>query len=145
MDEPKVRRLEFHVDARGWLMVGSTWPMAYAYATLCQPGVVKAWHKHQFHEDRLWCVSGLARVAVAREQVAPYDKTPNGQWDVMEWTMGPLCPLEVAIPAHWWHGFSAVGNEPCVVVNCPDAPYDPTDEQRLAWDAVPFEWGEISG
>ena len=51
-------------------------------------------------------------------------------------------PKLVVVPPGWWHGFAPLGAEPCVVVNCPDLPYDPDDEERDDVDAAAFwEWG----
>jgi len=51
----------------------------------------------------------------------------------------------VVIPPGWWHAFTPVGPEPCVIINAPDMAYDPEDEERLPLDAIPFEWQEVSG
>jgi dTDP-4-dehydrorhamnose 3,5-epimerase len=145
-DEVKVHDLALHPDARGWLMVGpEEGPISYAYATTCYPGVVKAWHRHAAHTDRMWCVWGVARIVVAREQVALWDGLPNGQYDFEEHVTGPLCPKLLVIPPGTWHGFQALGGEPCVIVNCPDRPYDPNDEERLPVKSIPFEWREVDG
>lgn len=137
MSQVKVEQLPFFIDARGWLQQGPSG--AYAYATCCFPGAVKAWHRHKIHTDRLWCVSGLARVVVAVEQIA--DEAPNGLYDIQEHVIGPLSPKLITIPPGVWHGFEAVGGE-CVVINCPDMEYDPDDEIRMSVDSIPFKWGE---
>ncbi len=136
-NEPYAVDLPLRVDTRGWLMDTSgalhNKKVAYAYATCCFPGEVKGWHRHARHEDRLFCVEGLARVVAWREESI----------DSHEWVIGPLAPKLVVVPPGWWHGFTALGAEPCVVVNCPDLPWDPDDEERDDVDAAAFwEWGK---
>lgn len=172
MSEPRAIDVPLHLDARGWLMATDRafegMNVAYAYPTCCFPGVVKAWHRHREHTDRLWCVSGMARVVICQlkswaedellEAVAKQEELlPEGQrfkaledWpyvgrDFQEFVIGPLSPKVVVIPPGWWHGFTPVGNEPCVIVNAPDMPYDPGDEERLAIGAIPFPWREVDG
>ena len=143
--------LFLHVDARGWLM-----PMVYddlgyikyVYATTCYPGVVKAWHRHAEHTDRLWCVSGMARIVVATlrggEHAEP-GTLATMYYETHEFVIGPLAPKVVVIPPGWWHGFTPVGPEPCVIINAPDRAYDPEDEERKPIEAIPFPWREVDG
>ena len=156
VQEVKVHDLTLYADARGWVQpmaYEGLGHVAYVYATVCYPGVVKAWHRHREHTDRLMCVSGLARVVVARkvggwtstiESVEFVGGSPE-QWDFQEFIVGPLSPKVVVIPPGWQHGFTPVGSEPCVVVNAPDMPYDPDDEERLELSAIPFDWEDIDG
>jgi len=143
---PEIEKLPLHVDARGWLMVGPEGG-AYTYATCCLPGAVKAWHRHQEHTDRMWCVSGTARIVTAvlwgGEDAEP-DDVVTMWYEVKEHIVGPLSPKMVTVPPGVWHGFEALGGEPCVIVNCPDAPYDPDDEEKAPPDAIPFGWGEAA-
>jgi dTDP-4-dehydrorhamnose 3,5-epimerase len=157
------------VDERGWLMATDRafegMEVAYSYATCCFPGVVKGWHRHTAHEDRMYCVSGLARVvtcqieswAEGELQEAIKRRKQEGQrplfpedWprvgrDFREFITGPLSPRLVVVPPGWWHGFQALNNEPCVIVNCPDQPYDPGDEEKMELGAIPFEWRRVDG
>ena len=150
LKEVTAYNLPLHADARGWLMVGPEeyrgyGPISYVYATTCYPGVVKGWHRHARHTDRMWCVSGMARVVVAfvgtEENRA---QSPSGI-DIHEFVIGPLAPKVVVIPPGWWHGFTPVGPEPCVIINAPDMAYDPEDEERLPIEAIPFPWQEVDG
>ena len=145
LEKVEVEDLALHADARGWLMELCHGPgIAYVYATMCYPGVVKGWHRHARHTDRLACVQGAARIVTATGQKALWDGTPNGRWDVEEHVCGPAAPNLVKIPPGVWHAFTPAGPEPCVIVNCPDEPWDPGDEERLALDAIPWNWREVS-
>ena len=125
--------LTLHLDARGWLFEG--WRGApYWYATSCFPGVVKAWHRHQVHTDRMCCVSGLALISVYRDSA-----NPNRIFS-KQIVCGPMQPKIIVIPPGYWHGFTAIGGEACIVVNSPDELYDPADEERAPWDKFPVKW-----
>jgi len=144
--------LPLPVDERGWLMATDRafegMEVAYSYPTCCFPGVVKGWHRHEQHEDRMYCVQGLARVVVAHrrgDENAQPGSLQTIWYETKEWVSGPLSPRLVVIPPGWWHGFQALGREPCVIVNCPDRPYDPEDEEKMDLGAIPFEWGRVNG
>lgn len=171
-DEVKVYDRTIHADARGSVEEGikrsEVGHIEYVYRTTCYPGVVKSWHRHAEHTDRLWCVSGMARVVTCRlkswaenelqEAVAKQMASlPEGQrfeapemWpsagrDFHEFVIGPLAPKVVVIPPGWWHGFQALGGQECVIINAPDMAYDPDDEERLPIGAIPFPWREVDG
>lgn len=132
-----------HPDARGWLSEivreSETGHIAQVYVTCCYPGVVKGWHRHKLQTDRMFCVSGMARIVIK----------PCDGWatepEFREYVIGPLNPQVVVIPPGVWHGFTPAGNEPCLIVNCPDREYDGTDEERLSLDSIPYRWREIDG
>ena len=148
MVEPYAIDVPLHLDARGWLMATDGafegLDVAYVYATHVFPGVVKAWHRHRLHADRLLCVEGVARIVAARVVSGEPDMGPGSlvtsYYDVREFVAGPLSPKLVVVPPGWWHGFSG----PCTIVNAPSLPYDPEDEERLDWDAIPFDWGCVN-
>ena len=109
----RTRDIEMFVDGRGWVMATDRafkgLKVAYCYATMCQPGQVKGWHKHAEHEDRLFCVSGLARVVVAEEHpwkhcLGLYSKPC---WNFHEETIGPVNSKLIVVPPGLWHAFHA--------------------------------------
>lgn len=157
MPEVVVHDLKLIADSRGWLMecVRSDAPwfkgFGQVYITLCYPGVVKAWHRHQVHTDTFICVQGMARVAVTGD--SPSARLEVGVpivWSYyaappQEFVIGLLNPKVLIIPPGLWHGFAAVGSESCLVLNVPDRVYDQADEERLPWDAIPFNWRDVNG
>lgn len=150
MNIVRVIPLDLHLDARGWVMAADKeWGhIAYTYATMCNPGVIKGWHRHEQHTDRLMCVQGTARIVVAKIVSGDEDMGPGSLvtscWDIKEIVIGPLDPAVVVIQPGWWHAFTPAGNEPCVIVNFPDMPYDPVDEERAGLGSIPWEWEDIS-
>ena len=141
----KVRRLRLIPDDRGWLMelLRSDWEefekFGQVYATTCYPGVVKAWHYHKLQTDHFTCVSGLAKLAL----YDPRDDSPT-KGVVNEFYLGTLNPILVKIPRSVYHGFTAVGNEPATIVNCPTHlyNYEKPDEYRLPHNdsSIPYKW-----
>jgi len=140
-----LKHLKLVPDERGFLMemLRRDWPefesFAQSYVTACYPGVVKAWHYHAKQTDHFVCVSGMARVVLydARE-----GSPTRGRVDVFH--IGPLNPCLVKIPRLVYHGFTAEGTEPALMVNFPTELYDygDPDEHRLPPDdpSIPYDW-----
>jgi dTDP-4-dehydrorhamnose 3,5-epimerase len=141
----KVRRLRLIPDDRGWLMelLRSDWEefekFGQAYVTTCYPGVVKAWHYHKLQTDHFTCVSGLAKLAL----YDPRDDSPT-KGLINEFYLGNLNPILVKIPRSVYHGFTAVGNEPAIIINFPTHlyNYEKPDEYRLPPNdpSIPYKW-----
>ena len=58
--------------------------------------------------------------------------------------MGNLNPILLKIPKLVYHGFTAVGGEPALMVNIPTElyRYDKPDEYRIPYDdpSIPYTW-----
>jgi len=127
-------KLSKHVDDRGWLaeLVPSSFGrICHVYVTTCLPGVIKAWHRHEKQTDRFILLGGRLLVGLS-------DGTNKKSVVMM-----PFESVLVIYPGVW-HGFSAIGNEEAVVLNCTDTPYDPSDEFRLPVDSFGFDWKPVS-
>lgn len=132
-------------DDRGFLMeiLRSDWPefhrFGQAYVTVCLPGIVKAWHYHTRQWDNFSCVHGTAKVVLCDPRE---DSTTRGQ--INEFYIGPLNPRLIVIPPLIYHGFTAVGTAPALIINIPTELYDyqAPDEHRLPFDdpSVPYSW-----
>jgi dTDP-4-dehydrorhamnose 3,5-epimerase len=140
-----VRRQTLIPDDRGFLMelLRSDWPeyrtFGQAYVTACYPGVVKAWHYHTRQWDHFSCVHGTAKVVL----YDPREASPT-RGRANELYIGPLNPNLVVIPPLVYHGFTAVGVDPALIVNIPTELYNyrEPDEHRLPFDdpSVPYRW-----
>lgn len=136
--EPVFRPVEVYMDDRGWslmnLMQGVLDPAGQINISAVNPGVVKAWHRHQ-HQTDLWvCISGHIRVGVYRE-------TDNTLWQIVT---GERRAGVVIIPPTLWHGVGAVGPDGAQMFYYVTKAYDPAnpDEERRAYDSVDgFQWG----
>ncbi len=141
-----VKRLRLIPDERGFLMemLRADWAeyegFAQAYVTCCYPGVYKAWHRHRLQTDHFVCVAGMAKVAL----YDPREESPT-RGQVNEFHMGCLNPLLLKIPPLVYHGFTAEGGRPALIVNFPTRlyDYDHPDEERLPPDdpSIPYTWG----
>lgn len=127
-------KIKKHIDDRGWLselVPASYGRISHVYVTTCLPGVVKAWHKHEKQTDRFILLAGRLLVGLHNEILTERIV---------------LMPFESVLEIHpkIWHGFSAIGTEEAVVLNCTDVPYDPTDELRMPVDSFAFDWKPVS-
>ena len=145
IDGVATKNLVMHADERGYVMeiLRCDDPIftqfGQVYVTACYPGVIKAWHAHRRQTDYFCCLSGMAKVALYDAREA---SPTRGQLDVH--TIGWQNPKVLVIPPEVYHGFTAVGTETALILNCPSQPYnrkDP-DELRLPYDTpeIPFDW-----
>ncbi|MCS7225046.1 MAG: dTDP-4-dehydrorhamnose 3,5-epimerase family protein [Armatimonadetes bacterium] len=141
----RIRRLTVFADDRGWLMEilrcddEEFDQFGQVYLTTCYPGVIKAWHCHQKQTDRFCVIKGMAKVVLFDDR--PSSPT-RGQTQVF--FIGERNPCLLVIPPGVWHGFTAIGNEPAYLINCPNRPYDRhnPDELRRPYndEAIGFDW-----
>lgn len=106
------------------------------YLTTAYPGVVKAWHYHDFQDDNFCVVRGMAKVAL-------YDGRASSPsfGAVMEFFIGEQNPCVIHIPRGVWHGYKAIGTEKCYLVNMVTNVYNYAlpDEHRAPYD------GDVTG
>lgn len=145
-----VKDLKVMPDERGLLM--EMWrsddpdfqQFGQCYVTMVYPGVVKAWHYHTKQTDHFVCVSGMAKVVLhdAREG------SPT-QGETNEFVIGWQRQRMIIIPKDVYHGFTAVGTEPALIVNIPTElyDYDNPDEHRRPWNdpEIGYDWGVKNG
>lgn len=146
----QVKRLKLIPDERGYLMemLRSDWPefdkFAQSYVTGCYPRVIKAWHYHKKQWDRFVCVQGMAKVVL----YDPREKISTRGF-VNEFHMGPLNPMLIKIPPMVYHGFTAEGNQPALIVNFPTElyNYEHPDEHRVPYNdpSIPYDWSVRHG
>ena len=145
IDGAQVKKLRLIPDERGYLMemLRNDWSeferFAQSYVTACYPGIIKAWHYHQAQWDHFVCVSGMARVVL-------YDPREGSstQGQINEFHIGTMNPMLIKIPPLVYHGFTAEGNAPALLVNFPTElyNYEKPDEHRLPYNdpSVPYDW-----
>lgn len=98
-----------------------------------QPGQRTCWHRHQKQTDQFRVIRGSLRIG----------------WIATEWNGAPI-PLEphyitlsdptetVRIFPTYWHGYENVTDGPAYLLMYLDQKYDPTDEERMSEDVVPW-------
>jgi len=138
-----VKSLTVHADDRGVLMEVVRADDAVFHEvrqttfTIAHPGVIKAFHWHRKQWDVWFFASGMAQVVLhdLREGSAT-----RGQTDVLY--AGAQRPLAIAIPPGVAHGYRVLGSEPAALFYHTTEVYDPSDEERLAFDdpRIGFDW-----
>ena len=115
------------------------------YLTTAFPNVIKAWHWHENQDDNFCVVKGMARVAL-------YDGRKDSPTfgNVCTYFIGEKNPQVIHIPRGVWHGYKAIGNETCYLINLVTKAYDynKPDENRAHYiDSDPkYDWsGDING
>lgn len=133
------------VDERGYLMEilrsdeETFRKFGQAYVSACFPGIVKAWHCHQVQFDHFCCLSGNLKVGLYDDRS---DSPTRGHTHSV--VIGDLNPMLVCIPPQVWHGFTAIGGQPAIVLNLPTEVYryeNPDELRRDPFDPdIPFVW-----
>ncbi len=144
IDGTVIRPLKRHPDERGHLIevLRSDWDdifkgFAMSYVSKTYPGVVRAWHRHPRtrQRDTFAVLQGMAKIVV-------YDPDTG---DLDEHFVGEDNPVLLSFDGSKWHGFKAIGDKPCLLINFPTKLYDyeDPDEERLPHDTeeIPYDWG----
>lgn len=143
-----VKRLKPIADERGFLMEilrsdDSIFDrFGQCYVTMVHPRIVKGWHYHKKQCDHFCCLQGTAKVVLydGREK----SKTHG---EVNEFILSLETPLLVKIPPYVFHGFTAVGEEPALILNLPTERYhySEPDEYRESpfSEKIPYDWGMV--
>lgn len=92
---------------------------------IVQPGQRTCWHRHGKQTDQFRVLRGSVRIQCF-----------NG-WMRSDDTLSSPEQL-VVVPPDWWHGYENVGSEPAYLLMYLDQKYDPTDEERLSEEEMPW-------
>jgi dTDP-4-dehydrorhamnose 3,5-epimerase len=145
IDGVEIKKLKVIRDGRGLLMEilrcddKMFLKFGQVYMSVCNPNVAKAWHYHKVQTDFFTVVKGRTKLVL-------YDQRESSPTfgEVQEFDIGDANPTLVKIPPLVVHGFAAVGDEPCHLINCCTEPYDykSPDEFRIPYDSesVPYKW-----
>lgn len=146
----KMKTMRLIPDERGWLMeilradetdLFTRFGQVYVSATY--PGVVKAWHYHRKQVDNFACVSGMVKLVLIDTRE---DSPTRGA--VNEFFLGSQNPTLVQVPNLVYHGWKCISQEPSLVVNVPNEPYNYSepDEYRLEpHGKLPYDWTRKDG
>ena len=101
------------------------------------PGVVKAWKRHKMMTQHI-------SVPVGKIKLVIYDNRENsrskGELDVFE--IGRDNYLLIIIPPKLWYGFKCMSEQPALLANCADLPYEQEESENINPDSknIPFQW-----
>ena len=113
----------------------------HVYQSATDPGVVKCWHLHEIHTDQFTVTRGKLQVCLVdlREDSPTYLQANSV-------IMGTGIPRFLKIPKGIMHGWKALGQRECLVVNFQSHPFDKNDEYKFPWNCVLTEiWGPKNG
>ena len=148
IQEVVVKKLKLLQDDRGFLMevLRSDEAMfdrfGQCYVTEVLPRIVKGWHYHKKQYDHFCCLKGAAKVVLydGREDSKTYR-------EVNEFILSLESPMVVKIPPYVFHGFTAVGNEPAMILNLPTELYhyqEPDEFRENPFsEKIPYDWGFV--
>ena len=145
-----IKPLKRLVDERGYLQEilrcddEAFLKFGQVYLSVCNPGIVKAWHAHRSQTDYFCVVSGNAKVGL-------WDGRPESPTykQVQSLVTGELNPTLICIPPLVWHGFAALGATPAMLLNVVTEPYhyaEPDELRRDPFDPeIGLDWTPRSG
>lgn len=113
-------------------------PVGEVYFSEVLPHKVKAWKCHQRQTQRFAVPSGKLHIVI-------YDDRKNSPTcgHLAEYILGrPDAWRLLYIPPLLWYGFTAYGDHPALICNCPDLPHDPEESVRKDADSqdIPYCW-----
>ena len=151
IDGVVVRSAVTQVDERGTLceIYHPDWgvheaPLAYVYQFTIRPGMIKGWHVHHRHDDRIFLSQGTVKVVL-------YDDRPESP------TYGMINEIYrhdthrtvMVIPAFVFHAHQNVGDRDALFVSMPTRLYDHAspDVYRLPIenDYIPYRFEQRLG
>jgi dTDP-4-dehydrorhamnose 3,5-epimerase len=115
-------------------------PVKQVFQVFVNPGGVSAWHTHLKTTDRLFINQGLVKIVLYdARKTSPTHKRLN------VFRFGTMRPALVIVPPGVWHGVENISDQPSLILNMVDEPYqyeDP-DHWRLSPDTneIPYRFG----
>ncbi len=110
------------------------------YVSTTYPGVVKAWHQHQFQVDNIACVHGTIKLVLVNMIYASLSKN-----QILEYYIGIHNPMLIQVPAGIWHGWKCISQEEAIIVNVPTLAYNYENPDEVRLDphggVIPYDWG----
>ncbi|WP_088103477.1 dTDP-4-dehydrorhamnose 3,5-epimerase family protein [Halalkalibacter urbisdiaboli] len=141
----KVKQLTKYCDDRGFFaeLVREDEALltrfGQASISMSYPGVIKAFHYHDYQDDLWFFPSGNAQVVL--HDLREHSKT-KGATDV--YYMGVENPILLLIPKGVAHGYRVLGQQPATIVYFTTEAYnrENPDEKRIPWNdpSIGFDW-----
>lgn len=137
----KVTKLVKHVDARGYIMEmqrrdAIDFPgFGQSYVCTVNPGVTKAWHKHEIQTDYFVCVKGNILLVLFRPTYAGGFLVGGS---VEKYFLGDDNPIGVRIPAGVYHGIKNIGTDVAILINQPTEPFNADNPDEIRQPASAF-------
>ena len=138
-----------HVDGRGTLCEilndrVHPAPIVYVYQFTIRPGMIKGWHVHRLHDDRIFVSQGSLKVVLYDDRK---DSPTYGM--VNEIHRSDFQRNLMVIPAHVYHAHQNIGSTDVLCVSMPTRAYDHAspDVYRLPLntDDIPYKFEQRIG
>ncbi len=109
------------------------------YFSIVNPGVVKAWKRHQKMTQNLTVPVGKIKLVLYDDRK---DSLSYGKVEVTE--IGEDNYYLVKIPHHICYGFKGISLVPALIANCTNLPHDPDEVINInAFDKkIPYDWNQ---
>jgi dTDP-4-dehydrorhamnose 3,5-epimerase len=146
-----VQRAVTHADERGTLCeilaphrAPHPAPIVSVYQFTIRPGMVKGWHVHRLHDDRIFISQGHAKVVL-------YDDRPESPTYglINEIFRGEFDRTLMVIPAHVYHAHQNIGSTDVLFISMPTRAYEHGDPDvyRLPLDTtlIPYSFAPRRG
>ena len=119
-------------------------PIVYVYQFTIRPGMIKGWHVHHLHDDRIFVSQGSLKVVL-------YDSRPDSPTHGM---VNEIHRTEfqrniMVIPAYVFHAHQNIGGNDVLCISMPTCAYDHAspDVYRLPLDnsVIPYKFEKRAG
>ncbi len=135
-----------HVDDRGTLCeiqgphrAIHPAPIVSVYQFTIRPGMIKGWHVHRLHDDRIFLSQGHLKIVLYDDR----QESPT-YGIVNEIYRSELDRTVMVIPAHVYHAHQNIGTADALLISMPTRPYqhDDPDVYRLPVDTsqIPYSF-----
>jgi dTDP-4-dehydrorhamnose 3,5-epimerase len=151
IDGVVIREARTQTDARGTLceIYHPDWnvhpdPLTYVYQFSIRPGMVKGWHIHHLHDDRIFISQGEVLVVL-------YDDRPDSPTYQMvnEIYRSEHHRSVMVIPRFVFHAHRNVGDRDALMISMPTRQYDHEDPDvyrlPIENDYIPYEFDDKLG
>jgi dTDP-4-dehydrorhamnose 3,5-epimerase len=102
--------------------------------SMVNPGVIKGLHLHKDQTDYTICISGNMRYVAVKDIPTP----PNKMQIVETYDFGEENLMLIKTPPGIWHGYSAIGDKPALLLHTMDKTYDSQNPDTLEIDVFTF-------
>ena len=119
-------------------------PIVYVYQFTIRPGMIKGWHVHRLHDDRIFVSQGALKVVLYDDRK---ESPTHGMVNVIH--RSDFHRNLMVIPAHVYHAHENVGSTDVLCVSMPTRAYNHAspDVYRLPLntDEIPYKFEKRIG
>ncbi len=105
------------------------------YFSIVNPGSIKAWKRHHQMTQNYAVPIGMIRLALLDRR----PKSPTeGKMETLE--VGQRNYQLVQIPPGVWYGFQGISEQPALIANLTNLPFDENEVERVPIEQIPYPW-----